>query len=263
MRMIETESLRKESAIGLICNVARTNGKAEADLRSCAMARQFYTATFKRAAEETGVDLENIVYVKAPTAHYFVMTPTPKSLIATGIVIDEARKPMLDRDNINGEKLDALVRRVLSYRFKQGEPTVMEAVCKDLGGEEGRFPGYADSGPRLFDFSKMRRSSEGVIFLPPAEAEGGEDSHLLVSLAGDALIEPFWPEGLGIVRGFFSVLDTCYAVQQWSNGATCAATQEIYQTAFQQLKTLSAATRARVLRDDERKFGLAPNTRYR
>jgi len=264
MRMLETDSLRKESAIGLICNVARTSGKAEADLRSYSLARQFYTAMFRNAAQETGADLENIVYVKAPTSHYFVMTPTPKSLIAAGVVINEAHKPLLARENISAEKLDELVRRVLSYRFKKGEPTVMEAVGKDLGGE-GRFPGYADSGPRLFDFSKMRRSSEGLLFLPAADAPeaSGEGSQLLVALAGDALIEPFWPEGLGIMRGFFSVLDACYAVQQWSNGATCTATQEVYQVAFQQLKTLSAATRARVLREDERKYALSPSTRYR
>lgn len=267
IRMVETESLRKESAIGLICNVARTHGRSEADLRSFSFARQFYSAVFKHAAEETGADLENIVYVKSPVAHYFVMTPTPKSLITTGVVIDESHRPLLARENINNGKLDELVRRVIAFPFKKGEPSLLEALNKDLG-DKGSFPGYADAGPRLFDFSKMRRSSEGLVFLHPAG--GGdvgsaecEDNSLLVALAGDALIEPFWPEGLGIMRGFFSVLDSCYAVKQWSSGVTCAETQDIYGMAFQQLKTLSAATRARVLREDEKKFGLAPCTRYR
>lgn len=264
MRMVETESLRRESAIGLICNVARTHGKSEADLRSFSLARQFYLALFKQVAAETGADLENIVYVKSAAAHYFVMTPTPKSLISTGVVIDDTHKPMLDRENIDSKKLDEFVRRVVGYKFKKDEPAVLEAVQKDLG---NAIPGYADSGPRLFDFSKMRRSSDGLIFLTPTGVSGAEQptdkDSLLVALAGDALLEPFWPEGLGIMRGFFGVLDACHAVREWSNGATCVATQEIYQNSFQQLKTLSAATRARVLRDDERKYALAPSSRYR
>jgi len=268
IRNVETESLRKESAIGLICNVARTHGRSEADLRSFSMARQFYMSLFRQAAEETGVDLENIVYVKSPVAHYFVMTPTPKSLISTGVVIDESYRPLLARENINKAKLDEVVRRVIAFGWKQGVPSLLEALSKDLGGEQGGFPGYADSGPRLFDFSKMRRSSEGLIFLRPtghgpAEVPEEEDDSLLVALAGDALMEPFWPEGLGIMRGFFGVLDACHAARAWSDGLTCSEVQELHGAAFQKLKTLSAATRARVLQQDEKKYCLSPETRYR
>jgi len=145
---------------------------------------------------------------------------------------------------------------------------MQEALSKDLGGQQGGFPGYADSGPRLFDFSKMRRSSEGLLFLRPsghgpAEVPDEEANSLLVALAGDALVEPFWPEGLGIMRGFFGVLDACHAVRAWSDGLGCTEAQELHGSAFQKLKTLSAATRARVLQQDERKMGLAPETRYR
>ena len=65
MRTLETESLRKESAIGLVCNIARTHGKGESKLRSFSMARQFYARLFQQLREKTGLDLENIVYVKA------------------------------------------------------------------------------------------------------------------------------------------------------------------------------------------------------
>ena len=37
MRTLETESLRKESAIGLVCNIVRTRGKGESKLRSFSM----------------------------------------------------------------------------------------------------------------------------------------------------------------------------------------------------------------------------------
>ena len=33
-----------------------------------------------------------------------------------------------------------------------------------------------------------------------------------VFLVGDALLEPFWPEGLGVVRGFLTVLDAVAAI---------------------------------------------------
>jgi len=33
-------------------------------------------------------------------------------------------------------------------------------------------------------------------------------SKLPVFVAGDALLEPFWPEGLGVNRGFHTALDT-------------------------------------------------------
>jgi hypothetical protein len=258
MRTLETESLRKESAIGLVCNIARTHGKRESKLRSFSMARQFYARLFQQLREKTGLDLENIVYVKAAAAHYFVMTPTPKSLVETGVARDAACRPLLSPDNIDQERLAELVRSVASYELKEGEPAVLEAVTSDAG----RFPGWADSGPRLFDFSKMRRSQDGLLFLPPGEGHEEEES-LLVALVGDALMEPFWPEGLGIMRGFFGALDACHAVRRWSDGATALETQEQYQKCYQQLKTLSAATRANVLRPDERSYALEPSSRYR
>lgn len=40
-------------------------------------------------------------------------------------------------------------------------------------------------------------------------------AQLFVSVIGDALIEPFWPEGLGINRGLLSALDTVFVVQKY------------------------------------------------
>jgi len=84
-----------------------------------------------------------------------------------------------------------------------------------------------------------------------------------VSLVGDALLEPFWPEGLGIVRGFFSALDSSSAIARWAGGASREATKQHFASSYAQLKTLGAATRASVLRADEKQYALAPSTRYR
>jgi len=39
----------------------------------------------------------------------------------------------------------------------------------------------------------------------------------LVGLCGDALLEPFWPMGLGLKRGWQAIMDTCYAVDNLYN----------------------------------------------
>jgi hypothetical protein len=38
----------------------------------------------------------------------------------------------------------------------------------------------------------------------------------LLLLAGDALMAPFWPEGLGINRGFHSALDTAWCASRYT-----------------------------------------------
>merc|ERR550532_3916632 len=147
----------------------------------------------------------------------------------------------------------------MGCQFVQDSPAVLEAMERDNPELCVGAPLWRDKGPTLFDFSKTCRADAGLAF---AE-EAASPNNLFVALVGDALIEPFWPEGLGIMRGFFSVLDSCHAVQLWSGGKAKAEVKQVYAHAYQQLKTLSAATRTRVLREDERKYGLPPKTRYR
>eukprot|EP00928_Gymnodinium_smaydae_P086891 TRINITY_DN71293_c0_g1_i1.p1 TRINITY_DN71293_c0_g1~~TRINITY_DN71293_c0_g1_i1.p1 ORF type:complete len:1008 (+),score=97.26 TRINITY_DN71293_c0_g1_i1:85-3108(+) len=261
IKMLEGE--HTGAAIGLIVNFARSNGPCQGRLRSWSLARQFYMQLFKRLASEIGVELENIVYVKSHISHYFVMTPTPKSLHAMGVLRDLACVPLLGRANIDIARLDVLVRQITNFPFKEDEMPVLESITCDLGGQP---PGYADNGPQLFDFSTTRRCQEGLKFLHPlsAEVQNTENNDsLLTILVGDALMEPFWPEGLGIIRGFFGVLDACSAVKQWAEGASESDTRLHHDVAFQKLKTLSAATRSRTLHDKEEKYALAPETRYR
>ena len=155
--------LKDESSIGLICNFSRTHGKAEQKLQSFNMARQFYVVLFKQVANETGAELENIVYTKSHQSHYFVMTPTRRCLCEAGVVLDDKQVPLLTAANIDREKLDEFVRRIVAFPFKTGS-NIYDALKADC---EGRVPAYADRGPGLFDFSKMKRSSEGLLFMQP------------------------------------------------------------------------------------------------
>jgi len=266
METVEVSSLRAEDAIGLVCNftpsTSSTSG-GDKSLRCFSLARQFYDGMFQRLKAETGADLENIVYTRSKASHYFVMTPTRRCLIEAGVLRDPTAKPMLHASNVDRVALDRLVRRIVAFRFREGQETLAEAYSSAVG--EATELQYADSGPQLFDFSKMFRAAEGLNFLsPPASAgKAAEDYQLLMALAGDALVEPFWPEGLGIVRGFFGVLDVAYATARWAAGIPLPVVRSEFAAAYGQLKTLGAASRGRVLRDDESKYALAPSTRYR
>lgn len=274
METVEVGSLRVEEAIGLVCNF-RASGQSDRSLRSFALARQFYGKLFARLDVETGAELENVVYTRSKASHYFVMTPTRRCLERCGVLKDPLCKPALASHNLDRSALNAFVRRIVAFPFKEGEPTLPTVLEKDKS--ELR---YADGGPQLFDFSRMRRMAEGLAFVAPpaknqegieddqevvsgdAPAEGGEHP-LLVVLAGDALVEPFWPEGLGVVRGFFGALDASWAALRWASGAPQTLVSAEFAAAYGQLKSLGAQSRRRVLRDDEAGFGLAPSTRYR
>jgi hypothetical protein len=226
--------------------------------------------------KQTGVDLESVVHVNAPMAHFFLMMPSLRSLAVAGVIADETARPLVAPENINAARLDELARRVLAHRFND-DPNVLERP------DDPSFPGYADNGPQLFEMRRSEQRPEGLQFLhPPSRSSHAMDStadwseseesfslqeeevnDLLVAHVGDALMDPFWPEGLGLLRGFFGALDACSAIRHWATGASCAATQEAHQVAFQQLKAVHASTKARILHDDERRYALAPETRYR
>lgn len=263
---IEVSGLRAEDAIGLVCNFTPSQSSSvggDGMLRCFSLARQFYESLFQRLEKESGAALENIVYTRSKASHYFVMTPTKRCLAEAGILRDPAAKPMLSTSNVDRDALDRLVRRIVAFRFRDGQESLPEAFASSAG--KTAELQYADAGPQLFDFSKMSRAADGLNFLapPPPAGKASEDNHLLVGLAGDSLVEPFWPEGLGIIRGFFGALDISNAAARWAGGASCEVVRSEFTAAYGQLKTLGAATRTRVLRDDESKYALAPCSRYR
>ena len=72
------------------------------------------------------------------------------------------------------------------------------------------FPFIDKNDVSIFDFTNLYKSRNACQVL----AQGG--ARLLVAVVGDSLMEPFWPEGTGIGRGFLSVLDTAWLVSRWS-----------------------------------------------
>merc|ERR1711970_15485 len=107
-----------------------------------------------------------------------------KSLVEQGVVRDPSSAKPLAVENLNMEKLKEVALRIAAFQWVAKESPVLEALKKD---NDDVIPTWADVGPRLFDFSKTCRSSDGIIFLPGQNS--GND--LLAALVGDALMEPF------------------------------------------------------------------------
>ena len=98
----------------------------------------------------------------------------------------------------------------------------------------------------MFDFSTsryMKAATEVVDGVGDAarEQEVGSQRRaqpLLVLHVGDALQEPFWPEGLGINRGVHNTLDACWVANKWLAARESAAEvvslmrerQQLYQS---------------------------------
>eukprot|EP00439_Symbiodinium_sp_Y106_P012041 s5670_g1.t2 len=72
----------------------------------------------------------------------------------------------------------------------------------------------------VFDFSDTKRHDQALLF---QEAPAGGQP-LPISLAGDALLEPFWPTGLGCIRGFLGAMDAVSCEEPGGNirGTCCS-----------------------------------------
>jgi hypothetical protein len=127
----------------------------------------------------------------------------------------------------------------------------------------------------LFDFSERWQSNRAAMLVPGAAL--GQQHEVLVTRVGDALQEPFWPEGLGINRGFLGALDCAHMVQHYAavrrerpgDVEECLARRE---ELFGLTKLLSGHNRKAELRDHlegagsdaEKGYGytIQPHTRY-
>merc|ERR1719356_1652370 len=155
----------KGSAIGVVANFVNARDTAQTALRQFSWARQFNTPPFADVEDKTGLNLENIVYYKGPASHYVVMTPTKKSLLATG-VLRNGQSPqggLLDGSNVNIQRLSSMVKRVATYF---GLPT---DLCES-------------QGAMIFDFSGVKRLENAATMV-------GGSSGIFCCAVGDALPE--------------------------------------------------------------------------
>ena len=183
--------LKGARALGLVCHL-RIMGEAwESRLAEGNWAHQFHQKRFTRLSREAGVALQNLVYYQQPgSSHYFVMTAELDALVAHGALHSRDAEDLVGALNVDAGKLEAFARAAIG----EFVPELRDAplLPKQL---------------QIFDFSERRQSNAAALVLPAARFGGPEHKRLMCTRVGDALQEPFWPEGLGINRGFLHVLD--------------------------------------------------------
>ncbi|XP_012603180.2 F-actin-monooxygenase MICAL3 isoform X14 [Microcebus murinus] len=197
------KEFRGKLAIAITANFINRNTTAEAKVEEISgVAFIFNQKFFQELREATGIDLENIVYYKDDT-HYFVMTAKKQSLLDKGVILHDYADTelLLSRENVDQEALLNYAREAADFSTQQQLPSLDFAINH-----------YGQPDVAMFDFTCMYASENAALV---REQNGHQ---LLVALVGDSLLEPFWPMGTGIARGFLAAMDSAWMVRSWSLG---------------------------------------------
>ncbi|XP_034982850.2 F-actin-monooxygenase MICAL3 isoform X14 [Zootoca vivipara] len=199
------KEFRGKLAIAITANFINRNTTAEAKVEEISgVAFIFNQKFFQDLREATGIDLENIVYYKDDT-HYFVMTAKKQSLLEKGVILHDYADTelLLSRENVDQEALLNYAREAADFSTNQQLPSLDFAINH-----------YGQPDVAMFDFTCMYASENAAMV---REVNGHQ---LLVALVGDSLLEPFWPMGTGIARGFLAAMDSAWMVRSWSLGTS-------------------------------------------
>ena len=77
----------------------------------------------------------------------------------------------------------------------------------------------------VFDFSERKCMKCAAEVVTKVKGRARARGPLLVLPVGDALQEPFWPEGLGVNRGCHNALDACWVANKWGSAAASEPSQ--------------------------------------
>ncbi|XP_048184444.1 F-actin-monooxygenase MICAL1 isoform X2 [Corvus hawaiiensis] len=209
---------RGKLAIGITTNFINRHSRAEVEVAEISgVARIYNQKFFQNLYNKTGIDLENIVYYKDDT-HYFVMTAKKQSLLKKGVILQDKAdiESLLSPDNVNWDALLSYAKEAANFSTNYCLPELEFALNhRDLPDVD------------MFDFTCMTRSENAALV---REHNG---SRLLLGLVGDCLVEPFWPLGTGVARGFLAAFDAAWMVRRWAAGTppleVLAERESIYQ----------------------------------
>ncbi|XP_051495129.1 F-actin-monooxygenase MICAL1 isoform X2 [Apus apus] len=209
---------RGKLAIGITTNFINRHSRAEVEVAEISgVARIYNQKFFQNLYNKTGIDLENIVYYKDDT-HYFVMTAKKQSLLNKGVILqDKANiESLLSPENVNRDALLSYAKEAANFSTHYCLPQLDFAL-------NHRDQPDVD----MFDFTCMTRSENAALV---REHNG---ARLLLGLVGDCLVEPFWPLGTGVARGFLAAFDAAWMVRRWAAGTppleVLAERESIYQ----------------------------------
>ncbi|KAL4625088.1 protein-methionine sulfoxide oxidase mical3a-like [Arapaima gigas] len=198
------KEFRGKLAIAITANFINRNTTAEAKVEEISgVAFIFNQKFFQDLRETTGIDLENIVYYKDDT-HYFVMTAKKQSLLDKGVILHDYADTelLLSRGNVDQAALLAYARQAADFSTNHQLPKLDFAINH-----------YGQPDVAMFDFTCMYASENAALV---RQRHGHQ---LLVALVGDSLLEPFWPMGTGIARGFLAAMDSAWMVRSWAQGS--------------------------------------------
>ncbi|XP_059904544.1 protein-methionine sulfoxide oxidase mical3b-like isoform X2 [Gadus macrocephalus] len=212
------KEFRGKLAIAITANFMNRHTTAEAKVQEISgVAFIFNQRFFQELRQETGIDLENIVYYKDDT-HYFVMTAKKQSLLEKGVILQDHADTelLLSRGNVDQNALQAYAREAAGFSTGHRLPSLDFAMNH-----------YGQADVAMFDFTCMYASETAAM------VRRRHDRPLLLTLVGDSLLEPFWPIGTGIARGFLAALDSAWMIRSWAQGSApleaLAARESVYR----------------------------------
>ncbi|XP_043356279.1 F-actin-monooxygenase MICAL1 isoform X2 [Dermochelys coriacea] len=238
------KEMRGKLAIGITTNFVNRHSRAEVEVAEISgVARIYNQQFFQNLYNKTGIDLENIVYYKDDT-HYFVMTAKKQSLLRKGVIVQDKAdiESLLSAENVNQEALLSYAKEAANFSTNYQLPALEFALnhrnCPDVD---------------MFDFTCMNRSENAALV---RECHG---ARLLIGLVGDCLVEPFWPLGTGVARGFLAAFDAAWMVKRWAAGTSPLDLLAERESIYQQLSQTSPDNTNK----NTSQYSIDPTTRYR
>jgi len=238
------KEFRGKLAIAITANFKNMRTTAEATVEEISGVAFVYKQDFfNNLYDEFGIALENIVYYKDDT-HYFVMTTKKHSLLDRKVLKKDLNDPiaLLSPKNVNKENLLEYIRDACDYCTDYQLPHLEFAMNH-----------HGEPDVALFDFTSMFAAGFASHVMEK------KNKQLLFGLVGDGLLEPFWPTGTGIARGFLGGLDAVWMVRQWAAGDMTPV--EIMEEREAILKLLPQTTPENLTKD-YKNISIEPRTRY-
>uniref|UniRef100_A0A2I2YK45 [F-actin]-monooxygenase MICAL1 n=1 Tax=Gorilla gorilla gorilla TaxID=9595 RepID=A0A2I2YK45_GORGO len=239
----KVREMRGKLAIGITANFVNGRTVEETQVPEISgVARIYNQSFFQSLLKATGIDLENIVYYKDDT-HYFVMTAKKQCLLRLGVLRQDwpDTDRLLGSANVVPEALQRFAREAADF-----------ATHGKLGKLEFAQDAHGQPDVSAFDFTSMMRAESS------ARVQEKHGARLLLGLVGDCLVEPFWPLGTGVARGFLAAFDAAWMVKRWAEGAESLEVLAERESLYQLLSQTSPENMHR----NVAQYGLDPATRY-
>jgi hypothetical protein len=217
----------------MVAFFSRVPGDEEAS--KCRWAKQFDTPPLRDAMAAQHIDLDNLIFSQGHDVNYIVCAPTRASLVARGVL-----EP---REEEGGESEGNRAPKDRRYSTVPGGPMTSDrmklgAYAREVATVLG-IPGHSQptGTASLYDASDLVDATEALRPLSQEEEEGialaalekanpspgGAQSPRgpdlcsgYVALVGDALQTPYWPDGMGVNKGFLSGLDLAWVIRKYT-----------------------------------------------